>query len=105
MGYTLQTPAQLSSHLRALRKAKGLSQAALGKRLGLSQARVARIEGDPQSISVDQLLTVLTALGVRVTLEPLPATHGSVTLPLMSVSATGTAGEPAPPATPEREDW
>ena len=38
MGYILQIPAQLTSHLRALRKAKGLSQAQLGQRLGLSQA-------------------------------------------------------------------
>jgi len=70
MGYTLQVPSQLSSHLRALRKARGLSQAELGKRLGLSQARVARIEGEPLSISVEQLLKVFAALGVAVMLEP-----------------------------------
>lgn len=74
MAYHLQVPSQLSSHLRALRKAKGLSQAELGQRLGLSQTRVARIEGDPLSISVDQLLTVLAALGVRVTLDALSDT-------------------------------
>ena len=73
MGYTLQVPSQLSSHLRALRKAKGLSQAELGKRLGLSQARMARIEGDPLSISVEQLLQVFVALGVQLILQPRPA--------------------------------
>lgn len=73
MGHTIQVPSQLSSHLRALRKAKGLSQAELGARLGLSQARVARIEGEPLSISVEQLLRVLAALGVGVTLDPLQA--------------------------------
>jgi HTH-type transcriptional regulator/antitoxin HipB len=73
MGYTLQVPSQLSSHLRALRKAKGLSQAELGKRLGLSQARMARIEGDPLSISVEQLLQVFAALGVQLILQPQPA--------------------------------
>jgi HTH-type transcriptional regulator/antitoxin HipB len=72
MGHLIQIPSQLSSHLRALRKARGLSQAALASRLGLSQARVARIEGDPLAISVDQLLRVLAALGVQVSLEPLP---------------------------------
>lgn len=107
MGYPLQTPSQLSSHLRALRKAKGLSQAALGKRLGLSQARVARIEGDPLSISVDQLLSVLTALGVRVTLDPMPTTHGSahITPPSPVLSATGTVGKPVTPAPPGKDDW
>ena len=73
MGQRLQIPSQLSSHLRALRKAKGWSQAELGRRLGLSQARVARIEGEPLSISVEQLLRVLAALGVGVTLDPLLA--------------------------------
>ena len=70
MGYTLQVPSQLPSHLRALRKAKGLSQAELGKRLGLSQARMARIEGDPLAISVEQLLQVFAALGVQLILQP-----------------------------------
>lgn len=69
MVYTLQAPSQLASHLRALRKARGLSQAELGKRLGLSQARMARIEGDPLSISVEQLLQVCAALGIQLVLQ------------------------------------
>jgi HTH-type transcriptional regulator/antitoxin HipB len=69
MNYNLQTPAQLGSHLRALRKAKGLSQAALGARLGLSQARIARIEGEPLSVGVGQLFQLLAALGARVSLQ------------------------------------
>lgn len=73
----IQVPAQLSSHLRALRKANKLSQAELGTRLRLSQARIARIEGDPLSISVDQLLRVLAALGVRVILESISAGQDS----------------------------
>jgi len=72
MGHIVQIPSQLSSHLRALRKARGMSQAALGSRLGLSQTRVARIEGDPLSVSVEQLLRVLAALGVQVSLQPMP---------------------------------
>lgn len=83
MNHTVQIPSQLSSHLRALRKAKGLSQAELGKRLGLSQARVARIEGAPLSISVEQLLSVFTVLGVRLSMDPVPAA----------------------PNAPERESW
>jgi len=70
MGYIIQIPRQLSSHLRALRKAKNLSQAELGARLGLSQARIARIEGDPLSVRVEQLLRVLAALGARLEIEP-----------------------------------
>ena len=76
MGYIIQVPRQLSSHLRALRKAQNLSQAQLGARLGLSQARIARIEGDPLSVSVDQLLRVLAALGARLGIDPQTATAG-----------------------------
>jgi HTH-type transcriptional regulator/antitoxin HipB len=95
MRYALQTPLQLSSHLRALRKTQGLSQAQLGARLGLSQARIARIEGDPLSISVQQLLQVVSALGVQMTLEPLPS------LPAQSKD---TLSKAAPPVTPQG-DW
>ena len=65
----LQTPAQLSSHLRSLRKARGLTQAALGELVGLDQTRVAKIERDPRRVSVGQLLQLLTVLRVRVLLE------------------------------------
>ena len=69
MDYAIQTPLQLSSHLRALRKARGLSQAALGEALGVGQTRVARIEGNPTAISVEQLIEVLGALGVQMVLR------------------------------------
>lgn len=69
MPYPIQTPSQLSSHLRALRIERGLSQAALGAILGLSQTRIARIEADPLSVSAGQLLRILSALGMRMTLE------------------------------------
>lgn len=69
MDYPIQTPLQLSTHLRALRKARGLSQAELGSRLGVGQTRVARIEGNPTAVSVEQLLELLGALGVRLVLR------------------------------------
>ena len=67
----LQTPAQLSNHLRSFRKARGLSQAALGALVGLDQTRIAKIERDPRRVSVGQLLQLLTALQVRVLLDPM----------------------------------
>ena len=70
MDYPIQSPAQLSSHLRALRKARGLSQAQLGAVLGVGQTRVARIEHDPTAISVEQFLGILSALGVQMVLRP-----------------------------------
>jgi|SRR5208282_363884 len=108
MAYPIQTASQLSSHIRALRRAKGLNQAQLGARLGLSQARMARIEGDPLSISVEQLLQVLSALGVQVTLEPLSEIRGSANVALPPVTGGGTGKLSAPPesATAAKDqDW
>lgn len=82
MDYAIQTPLQLSSHLRALRKARGLSQAELGLALGVGQTRVARIEGSPTAISVEQLLELLSVLGVQLVLrDPEPAQAESPTDP------------------------
>lgn len=69
MDYPIQSPGQLSSHLRALRKARGLSQAQLGAVLGVGQTRVTRIEHDPTAISVEQFLGILNALGVQMVLR------------------------------------
>jgi HTH-type transcriptional regulator / antitoxin HipB len=66
----LQTPAQLSNHLRSFRKGRGLTQAALGALTGLDQTRIAKIERDPRLVSVGQLLKLLAVLNVRVLLEP-----------------------------------
>ena len=65
----LQAPAQLSNHLRSFRKARGLTQAALGALTGLDQTRIAKIERDPKRVSVGQLLQLLAVLKVRVLLD------------------------------------
>ena len=83
MDYTIQTPSQLSAHLRALRQAKSLSQAGLGQILGVGQARVARIEADPTSISVDQFLRLLSALDAQMVLS--------------TTAGTAKAAEPSAP--------
>ncbi len=67
----LQTPAQLSAHLRSFRKARGLTQAELGSLVGLGQTRIAKIERDPTLVGLGQLMKLLSALRVRVLLEPL----------------------------------
>ena len=52
MDYLIQTPNQLASHLRSLRRAHRLTQAQLGTLVGLDQTRIAKIEKDPRRISV-----------------------------------------------------
>ena len=68
MDYRLQTPAQLANHLPSLRNARHLTQAQLGMLVGLDQTRIAKIEADPQRVSVGQLFKILSALGVQVQL-------------------------------------
>lgn len=80
-GLPLRLADQLRAHLRALRKLRGLTQAQLGQRLGLSQVRIAEIEAKPGVVSVDQLLKILSALGATLVLQD---------------QADAAAAEPAP---------
>jgi len=74
----LQTTAQLADHLRSFRKARGLTQAQLGRLIGIDQTRMARIEKDPDRVSVNVLMKVLAALRVRVLLQPLDTSKTTV---------------------------
>lgn len=56
---------QLSGHLRALRRARGMTQTQLGRHFGLSQARIADIEADPGVVSTEQILSILQFLGAE----------------------------------------
>lgn len=75
--FPIQTGKQLSTHLRALRKNLDLTQAQLGVRLGVEQARIGKIERNPGSISVDQLLELLAALEANLLLRPKTRTRAA----------------------------
>jgi len=63
------TPTKLSARLKSLRKRHGLTQAALGERIGVKQARMADIENNPGTVSVEQMLKILHVLDARIVLE------------------------------------
>lgn len=65
---TLLTAAQLEQLLRAARKQRGLTQAEVGARLGLSQNRVSHLEGHSDELSVKQLLTWCAVVGLELSL-------------------------------------
>jgi HTH-type transcriptional regulator/antitoxin HipB len=75
---TLQLPSQLGPHLRALRRARKMTQHGLAARLGVTQARIATIEANPSAVSLGQLMTILAALEVDIALRPRP-TRDAVT--------------------------
>lgn len=59
----LETRLRLSQGLRVRRAELALSQAAVAKRLGSSQSRVAKMEAADPTVSADLLLRALFALG------------------------------------------
>jgi transcriptional regulator with XRE-family HTH domain len=67
--YPISFAAQLRQHLRALRKKRGLTQAQLGAMVGVSQVRIAEIEANPGLVSFDQLMQLLSILGVSISLS------------------------------------
>ncbi len=69
MDYPIRFPDQIRQQLRALRKTKGLTQAQLGKLLGIGQVRIAEIERDPSVVSVAQLFKLLAALDAHIVLR------------------------------------
>lgn len=71
MIYPVDVPLQLRAVLKSLRKSRGLTQAQLGAKLGLSQKRVAGIEKNPQVTSIDQISRIIGILGARLVVEEL----------------------------------
>lgn len=67
--FPVRFPDQLRQHLRALRKRNGMTQAQLGALVGVSQARVAEIEANPGLVNFEQLMKLLSVLGVSLTLQ------------------------------------
>lgn len=59
---------QLGQTLLAARKARGMSQAALASRLGLSQPRVSFLEQNAGDLSVEQLLAWCAILGLELSI-------------------------------------
>lgn len=68
MDYSVNTVDQLAPLLKAFRRAAGLTQADLAARLGITQQTYARLEADPQVVSLGRFLRVLAVLDVQMTL-------------------------------------
>jgi HTH-type transcriptional regulator / antitoxin HipB len=88
----LQSPSQLSLHLKSLRKSRNLSQADMAKRLQITQERYSKMERNPQLIASGRLLEILAHLGVDVLLKLRP--------PQSPRTPTST-----PTPTPRGEEW
>ncbi len=99
---TITTKGQLGPLLVQLRRALGLSQAALGNKLGLSQERISRIERYPERMTVDQLLTVLMTLDAGLCVAGRDELHGQARIEAAGAAkGKGAKGKRAVP----REEW
>jgi HTH-type transcriptional regulator/antitoxin HipB len=59
----------LGAQLRDLRKQKGLTQADLGRKVGLDQKKVSLMENGNPNVRVDSLFRLLSALGCGMVLQ------------------------------------
>ena len=90
----VQSPSQLSQHLKSLRKSRQMTQAAMATRLRITQERYSQIERNPELIATARLLEILAILGVDLLLR-LRTPEGART----------PAPKPTPTPTRRGEDW
>ena len=69
MKQSIRTNQQLGQLLVGRRKALGLSQEALGVKVGISQKRQSGLERQPGRLTVDRLLGLLAALGLELVVQ------------------------------------
>ncbi len=67
--YPIHTSDQLRGYLKAIRQRRRMTEQQLADRLGVTRPRVWKIEHDPGNVTLGNLLHVLTALGVDLTLR------------------------------------
>jgi HTH-type transcriptional regulator/antitoxin HipB len=65
MGTPIRTTGTLGPLIKQMRRTQNLSQTDLGRLIGLSQERISAIESAPEKVTLDQLLTVMMALGAH----------------------------------------
>jgi HTH-type transcriptional regulator / antitoxin HipB len=67
---TIRTTTQIGALISSARKHRQLSQAQLAHALGLQQSRLSKLEHNPGSLRVDQLLMLCAELGLQLQLVP-----------------------------------
>lgn len=69
MSYSIKTLSQLAPILKGFRKEKGLTQAAMAERLGITQQSYAYFEANPATATLERLFMVLRMLDVEISLD------------------------------------
>ena len=69
MTYPIKTLSHLPLILKSFRKEKGLTQAAIAERLGITQQSYAYFEANPAAATLERLFLVLRMLDVEISLD------------------------------------
>jgi HTH-type transcriptional regulator/antitoxin HipB len=64
-----RTVKQIGAIIRRARHNAGLTQAELGKRIGLRQATISKLEKGEPATQLSTMLDALTALGLEITID------------------------------------
>lgn len=73
MNYSIKALSQLPLILKGFRKERGLTQAVMAEKLGVTQQSYAYFEANPASATLDRLFMVLRMLDVEISLEQIVA--------------------------------
>lgn len=77
MNYPIKTLSQLPLVLKGFRKLRGLTQAAMAERLGITQQSYAYFEANPATATLERLFMVLRLLDVEISLDQAAAATAS----------------------------
>lgn len=91
MIYHIKTLGQLSLVLKGFRKQKGLTQAAMAERLGITQQSYAHFEANPARTRLERLFMVLRMLDVEIALDQTATVAGKGSVS----SAEAGSGKPS----------
>lgn len=69
MNQSARTAKQIGAIIRRARRNAGLTQTELGKRIGLRQATVSKLEKGEPATRLSTLLDALTALGLEIIID------------------------------------
>jgi HTH-type transcriptional regulator/antitoxin HipB len=69
MNQSARTAKQIGAIIRRARRNAGLTQADLGKKIGLRQATISKLEKGEPATQLNTLLDVLTALGLEIIID------------------------------------
>jgi HTH-type transcriptional regulator/antitoxin HipB len=70
MDHIARTAKQLAAAVRRERRQQSLTQAQLGKKIGLRQATISKLEAGEEATLLQTFLDVLTALNLEVVIRP-----------------------------------